>query len=324
MKRKIVLAVLTAMFVVLIVTGLNGAASQGDELEDCTTINVEKTVWGDIEKTQWSNDQWSEHIQVPNGATVIFNITVENLGPCIIFDVYVNDTLPDGFVYQTGTAIVNGIPCEPTLSENGLLWFFPGWFVNDYIWYIEFNATANGKSCETYVNQVDVTAYQDPDHVLDPCIDDDSASVLIEGMCAKKQVSKNGQEWYDELNVLIGDTIRFRIEITFYGDYNLSNINVTDYLPECLEYTDNAVIQKTLDGIPKPASFETGPNSLWVGRSVGVAGLGHHLATEALDGHLHFHAHSEYVDGLSTVDAKILNAYSCIGLPISHRSNFSM
>ncbi|MCK5607123.1 hypothetical protein KAR91_34890 [Candidatus Pacearchaeota archaeon] len=74
------------------------------------------------------------------------------------------------------------------------------------------------------------------------------------------------------------------------------------------EYTDNAVIQKTLDGIPKPASFETGPNSLWVGRSVGVAGLGHHLATESSDGHLHFHAHSEFEDGLTVKDTAVIFA----------------
>jgi len=80
--------------------------------------------------------------------------------------------------------------------------------------------------------------------------------------------------------------------------------------------TDIPVIEKLVDGLWQPASFETGPNSLWVGRNVGVAGIGHHLVTEGADGHLHFHTHSEFENGLTTTEVQLLNAYE-------HLDNFN-
>ncbi|MCK5600528.1 hypothetical protein KAR91_01595, partial [Candidatus Pacearchaeota archaeon] len=87
-------------------------------------------------------------------------------------------------------------------------------------------------------------------------------------------------------------------------DLNGSLRFTTDAVTGCTE------IQKRISGVWQPASFETGPNSLWVGRNVGVAGIGHHLATEAADGHLHFHVHSEMDGQVSIADAQVLNATS--------------
>jgi hypothetical protein len=80
------------------------------------------------------------------------------------------------------------------------------------------------------------------------------------------------------------------------------------------EYSKVVVVEKLVNGLWQPASFETGPNSVWVGHNVGIAGVGHHLATESSDGHLHFHAHSEYDDntGLTTSDVQVLNAYNYV------------
>ena len=74
--------------------------------------------------------------------------------------------------------------------------------------------------------------------------------------------------------------------------------------------TGFAEIEKLLSGIWQPASLLTGANSLWVGRAVGLAGVGHHLVTEAVDGHLHFHADSTYIGGITTEDTTVLNAFS--------------
>lgn len=67
-------------------------------------------------------------------------------------------------------------------------------------------------------------------------------------------------------------------------------------------------IEKKINNLWQPTSFETGPNSLWVGKNVGVASLGHHLASESSDGHLHFLVHSEYDGQLTTCDSQILYA----------------
>ena len=71
-----------------------------------------------------------------------------------------------------------------------------------------------------------------------------------------------------------------------------------------------AIIEKRIMGIWQPTSFETGPTSVWVGKNVGIAGLGHHLATESSDGHYHFHAHSEFDGETCIKDTQIVNAYN--------------
>ena len=74
------------------------------------------------------------------------------------------------------------------------------------------------------------------------------------------------------------------------------------------EETSFITVQRHIDNVWRPTSFETGPDSLWVGKTVGVAGLGHHLATQSVDGHLHFHAHSEFDGELTTGDVGVIYA----------------
>ena len=83
------------------------------------------------------------------------------------------------------------------------------------------------------------------------------------------------------------------------------------------DISGNTEIQQRTDGIWHPGSFEAGPTSLWVGHTVAVSGLGHHLAVEAADGHLHFHVHSEYDGQYTTQDAQVIYADFYIGyLPV--------
>lgn len=90
------------------------------------------------------------------------------------------------------------------------------------------------------------------------------------------------------------------------------------------ESTDNSIrfsidgfnnlttIEKRIEGLWQPTSFSTGADTLWVGHNVGLAGVGHHLATEATDGHLHFHAHSEFFNGMTTHDVTVVHAYASL------------
>jgi len=69
-------------------------------------------------------------------------------------------------------------------------------------------------------------------------------------------------------------------------------------------------IQSRINGVWQPADFETGPRSLWLGKSVGVAAIGNHVATERADGTLHFLGHSMFDGEASVTDAKIMRAFS--------------
>ena len=76
-------------------------------------------------------------------------------------------------------------------------------------------------------------------------------------------------------------------------------------------------IQHRVDGVWQPASFEVGANTLWLGPNVGAAALGHHMATESADGHMHFHVHSEFDGEISITDAQIPHAYGYLSdIPI--------
>ncbi len=72
--------------------------------------------------------------------------------------------------------------------------------------------------------------------------------------------------------------------------------------------TDIICVEKLVDDIWQPAAFEVGADSLWAGKNVAIAGIGHHLAIELRDGHKHFHAHSEYDGQLTTDDMAALYA----------------
>jgi hypothetical protein len=73
--------------------------------------------------------------------------------------------------------------------------------------------------------------------------------------------------------------------------------------------TGNIIAEELVDDIWQPGSFEAGANSFWL-RYVGLAGIGHHLATELKDGHFHFFAHSEFDGELTTQDTQIIYAYN--------------
>lgn len=86
------------------------------------------------------------------------------------------------------------------------------------------------------------------------------------------------------------------------------------------EFTDGGIrfirdgditrLEERIDGIWQPSSLKTGAGTVWLGENVGIAGVGHHLAAESVDGHLHFHAHSEFDGQISQEDTQIVDAYA--------------
>ena len=48
------------------------------------------------------------------------------------------------------------------------------------------------------------------------------------------------QEWVDETTVVVGDTVRFQLKLIYYGEDKEFNVEVTDQLPECLLFANNA------------------------------------------------------------------------------------
>lgn len=113
-------------------------------------------------------------------------------------------------------------------------------------------------------------------------------------------------------------------EFYYVVDVSVDNINNVLYV-EGDESTDGSIrftndteseavmVERRESGVWQPYSLEAAPATLWVGHNVGIGGVGHHLVTKSTElgsEHLHFHAHSEFEDGISQADTAIVNAYA--------------
>lgn len=202
-------------------------------------IEVEKKVWDSYDEC------WVEEAYALHDTTTRFNITVHNTGDCTLEDIVVNDTIPNGLGYAN-----NAIPAEDDISGNFIIWNIAE-LDPDEKYYIEFDATVvDIFAGNEHENWVKVTGTCDgccPGEVTD----EDSAIVKVAGMTVEKEVwDKDISAWMEETDASVGETVRFRIIISYYGDYTLYNIHVVDKLPECLEYANNAVPEEPDDISP--------------------------------------------------------------------------
>lgn len=105
---------------------------------------------------------------------------------------------------------------------------------------IEFNSTV-GKYCNeivenwAYVDLWNCSVSHDPVHILDS--DYASVNCTAPPSTFNKWVKDpDSGEWVELINVFVEDTVTFKIELTYYGNYNLSNISIVDHLPCSLEF----------------------------------------------------------------------------------------
>jgi len=180
---------------------------------------------------------WVKEASKYSGEIATFRIVLENTGDSNLYNILIKDILSDSFVYIIGSAKLNGNPYEPVINGKNLSWTWnlltPGETLE-----IIFNATIVGLPCDVDTNQVYVEGTDLCNAVV---MDWDSVEVYIKGMCMDKEVwDKDNNSWMESTHASIGDTIRFRIIIYYYGSKILYNIKVTDILPECFSYADNA------------------------------------------------------------------------------------
>ena len=205
-------------------------------------IDVDKKVWDKKEK------EWVKEAYAKPGTEVRFNITVYNSGKCNLYDIYVNDTLPLLLEYANDASILPDYWFDKNIS-----WFFPGPLLTEGKIYIEFNATLiDTIAGHIHFNCVDVIGTTEEFCCPENVTDRDCARVKVDGMRVEKEVKNINGPWLEDVYASIGNTVRFRIIIYYYGDYTLYDIHVVDELPDsdCLEYADNAVPKEPDDISP--------------------------------------------------------------------------
>jgi len=206
--------------------------------EDIACVDVEQLGDRICEKKVWDSDtqQWVEEIHADIGDTVRFKITITYNGPYTLYNIKVKDILPSCLEYAN-----NAIPEEPEISGNILYWNLSITLQNGESISIEFDALVISEGIN--INLVNITADECSGETL-YC--EDTATVIVDEqpgdmICEKKVWDSDTQQWVEEIHADIGDTVRFNITITYFGDSILSDIKVRDTLPSCLEYADNAI-----------------------------------------------------------------------------------
>jgi len=79
---------------------------------------IEKKIWNKI------SEKWADNITVYIGETVKFNLSIKYIGNSLLYNISVNDTIPDLLEY-----IYNSSSNEPMINENNLFWYFE----NEYL-----------------------------------------------------------------------------------------------------------------------------------------------------------------------------------------------
>jgi uncharacterized repeat protein (TIGR01451 family)/fimbrial isopeptide formation D2 family protein len=218
----------------------NVTTYEGPYDDDIAHVIVEETPIGELlcEKKVWDPDtqQWAEQINADIGDTIRFNITLTYTGDGVFMNIKVKDILPPCLQYAN-----NASPVETGKSNNIIFWNLSNILQNGQNLSIEFDALVI--SSGTNINTANITGIG---NCIQPLYCEDTATVIVKEIphqdliCEKKVWDPDTQQWAEQINADIGDTIRFNITLTYTGDGVFMNIKVKDILPPCLQYANNA------------------------------------------------------------------------------------
>ena len=198
--------------------------------EDTANVTVELSPIASINLTKLvkNGDNWVKNITVYMGDDVDFKIIVTNDGDVNLTNLHVTDILPLFLTYNNDANITPSSSTHHTIE-----WNISSLNISETI---EITFSAHVVSVGEGDNIARVTACQ-------PVSDSDSVHIISGGLVIEKEVwDPSLHAWMEEIDASVGDTIRFRITLFYYGNgtYVLYDIHVRDDLPDCLEYADNS------------------------------------------------------------------------------------
>ena len=237
-----------------------------------------------------TNGEWSDHAEATRDDLVQFRITIINHESFPIKNMIVNDTLNGmSLEYKSDSTeistIGNGVAVddEPTIivspDNKSITWqwldeqiYIPGGADNGIRIIFLANVVAS-ESEETVVNLVNVTAWGIESDLKIYGEDTASVDILPPAPQFEKKV-QNGGSWAEETSAILGGTVRFRLQCTYYGDANLSDIKMVDMLPDFLDYAGD--VTKTGQGT---VNVSENNRTIWV-NFTNLIEDGEHVAVE--------------------------------------------
>jgi fimbrial isopeptide formation D2 family protein len=247
MERKTRISLMLAFLMIVSTFATEGVLQENYKpCTLCKPIQVSKTVWDD------STSAWADIITAEVGDVVKFNITItyeayEPAGGYMVDNITVKDTLPANLIYILGNSTyqesyADGIYIYWNLSKDYGIFLTDGENVS-----IEFEAEI-GTVYGEYENYVVVNALEHSIEWNWPIAGYDSAwvNVPLPDSTFEKMVKDTvtGQ-WTEETFQYVTEKITFKIELTYYGNYDFTDVKIIDYLPVVTEYAGNANITPT-------------------------------------------------------------------------------
>jgi len=227
--------------------------------EDQATVTVEcdEPCEPEIEviKKVWDGNEWADEVHdLRIGQTVRFKIDIiyHACDDYVIKNMIVQDILPCCLEYVDGSSMItttgtgSAQPADITVSpdKKEIIW---DWTYNNEVTLhgndsliIEFDSSFE-KYCELDENCVYVEAWgcSGPTFTGEDC-------VLVNCTKPDNKFDKtvvDGKNEYQEINTSVGETLKFKLAFTYYGETKIfDSVKFVDYLPCILEYADNAAI----------------------------------------------------------------------------------
>lgn len=199
-------------------------------------------------KVSTTKSNFVEQVDVERDDTVWFDLQVSNTGDEAAQNVVVRDVLPGGLTYvngstevQRGQLVDDGVGDEIVTAGGLNIGELLG---SNTIANVRFQAKVDSDSSEGVKTNTGYTKATSISEISDTA----KVNVLVPqdnpGLTIAKTVTKgaNGTNFAENVNVVNGDTVRFKLVLSNTGDVRLNNVNVRDNMPAGLNYDENSLV----------------------------------------------------------------------------------
>ncbi len=197
-------------------TAINRATVKSDTATS-TQSQVAVTITAPIEPLLLSKTANISSAKI--GDQIRFTLTVKNNNTIAINNVRINDILPTGLSYVSGSALLNNNPI-PANTSNGLV-FALGNIPANTEWLLIYDTTIiNTATSGTLINQATVSSDE-------PKANSGVATATLDIVNDEIQINKTA----DKINAVLGKSVTYIVTVTNPTQRELNNIRVEDTLP---------------------------------------------------------------------------------------------
>jgi uncharacterized repeat protein (TIGR01451 family) len=217
--------------------------------DDDETVTLPQNPAIDLDKVTVDGTTKDDGLNILTGESITWEYKVKNIGNVTLFNISVAD--------DQGVTV----SC-PALDIAGLK---PGFSIT---------CTATGTAAKDLYENIGTVTAKDPQG--DPATDDDASSYFgADPQISIAKVTVDGASSGDGLNILTGESIKWRYTVTNAGNVALSNVTVTDNKPG----VSPAYVSGDTDGDGKLDLTET-----WIFEASGTASAGSYSNTGTASG----------------------------------------